>query len=237
MKVAIVGASAGVGRAIADAVLNDGTHTVVILSRTAIPELSERGAIVTTVSYDSHQSLVAALAGVHTVISAIGDHSRSADAQVALVHAAVAAKVTRFIPSGWSGTDGGKDDVVELYRYKQPALDALRQSNLKWSHPENGIFLNYFASPLKGIATLKPLKFWIDVENCKATIPGDGNLKLSYTSVEDVGAFVAKALNVPETVEWPQSLRIVGTNITHNELVKIAEGVRGGCFPPVHHSS
>ncbi|KAJ7266398.1 hypothetical protein B0H12DRAFT_1099494 [Mycena haematopus] len=235
MKVAIAGAATGVGRCIAESILNDGTHTVVILSRNAIPALSERGAIVTTVSYDSQQSLVDALTGVHTVISAIGDHSRSVDSQVALVHAAVAAKVTRFVPSGWSGTDGGKDDVVELYRFKQPVLDALRQSNLKWSHPENGIFLNYFASPSKGVATLKPLKFFIDVENCTATIPGDGNLKLSYTAVEDVGAFVAKALNSPE--EWPQTLRIVGARITHNELVKIAEGVRGKQFKVVYKTA
>jgi uncharacterized protein YbjT (DUF2867 family) len=165
---------------------------------------------------------------VHTVISAIGDHSRSADAQVALVHAAVSARVTRFIPSGWSGTDGGADDVVELYRYKQPVLDALRASGLQWSHPENGIFLNYLASPTNGIATLKPLKFWIDVEGCKAVIPGDGNMKLVYTAVEDVGEFVAKALNVPG--EWPPTLRIVGARVTHNELVKIAESVRGGCL-------
>ncbi|KAJ7025190.1 hypothetical protein C8F04DRAFT_968127 [Mycena alexandri] len=234
MKVAIAGANAGVGRCIAESILAHGTHTLIVLSRSEFPALAEHGAIVTPVSYDSlgNESLVAALAGVHTVVSAIGDHSRSASAQLALVHAAVSANVTRFIPSGWSGTDGGEDDIVELYRYKQPVLDALRQSNLKWSHPENGIFLNYLASPTKGIATLKPLKFWIDIENCKATIPGDGNTKLAYTAVEDVGEFVAKALDVPG--EWPQSLRIVGATVTHNELIKIAEKVRGKRFEVVY---
>jgi uncharacterized protein YbjT (DUF2867 family) len=228
MKVAIAGATAGVGRCIAESILNDGTHTLIVLSRTAIPVLSQRGAIIATVSYDSPQSLVSALTGVHTVISAIGDHSRSAAAQVALVHAAVSAGATRFVPSGWSGTDGGADDVVELYRYKQPVLDALRESGLQWSHPENGVFLNYLASPTRGVGALKPLKFWIDVEGCRAVIPGDGNMKLAYTAVEDVGEFVAKALNVPG--EWPPTLRIVGTSVTHNQLVKIAESVRGGCL-------
>jgi uncharacterized protein YbjT (DUF2867 family) len=231
----VAGAAAGVGRCIAESILNDGIHTVIILSRAPIPALSELGAIITPVSYDSQQSLVDALSGVHTVISAIGDHSRSGDAQLALVHAAISAKVTRFIPSGWSGSDGGKEDVVELYRFKQPALEALRQSNLKWSHPECGIFMNYLASPTKGVASLKPLKFWIDVENCKATIPGDGNLKISYTAVEDVGAFVAKALN--STEEWPQSLRIVGASVTHNKLVEIAEGVRGKKFEVVYKTA
>ncbi|KAJ7755110.1 hypothetical protein B0H16DRAFT_1417832 [Mycena metata] len=238
MKVAIAGASTGVGRCIAESILARGTHTLIVLSRFAdVPALAERGAIVVPVSYDSPQSLVAALAGVHTVISAIGVHPRSpnSDPQVALVHAAASANVTRFIPSGWSGTDGGKDDVVELYRYKQPVLDALRQSNLTWSHPENGIFMNYLATPTKGIATLTPLKFWIDVENCKATIPGDGNMKLAYTTIEDVGEFVAKALDVPG--EWPQSLRIVGALVTHNELIKIAEEVRGKRFEVVYKSA
>ncbi|KAJ6617405.1 hypothetical protein B0H10DRAFT_1797429 [Mycena sp. CBHHK59/15] len=225
MKVAIAGATAGVGRCIAESILKCGTHTLIVLSRNAIPALSEQGAIVCTVSYTSPESLVAALAGVHTVISAIGDHSRSAEAQITLVHAAVSAKVTRFIPSGWSGTDGGKGDIVELYRYKQPVLDALRQSTLQWSHPENGILLNYLATPTKGIGPLKPLKFWIDIENCKATLPGDGNQKLAYTAVEDVREFVAKALDVPG--EWPSTLKIVGATITQNELITIAEGVRG----------
>lgn len=223
MKVAVAGASAGVGRCIAESILKRGTHTLIILSRHDIPAFSQHVRIVE--SY-TPEALIPALSGVHTVISAIGDHSHSADAQLALVEAAVAANVVRFIPSGWSATDGAADEVVELYRYQQPALEALRKSTLQWSYPENGIFLNYFATPQKdAIGPLKPLKFWIDVENCKATIPGDGNIKLAYTAVEDVGEFMARALDVDG--EWPKSLRIVGTNITHNDLVKIAEKVRG----------
>jgi uncharacterized protein YbjT (DUF2867 family) len=225
MKVAVAGATTGVGRCIAQSILDSGNHQLIVLSRTTIPALAEQGAVVRVVSYSYPESLISALSGVHTVISATGDHSHSVEAQIALVHAAVAANVVRFIPSGWSAMDGGADDIVELYRYKQPVLDALRQSTLQWSYPENGVFLNYFATPTKGIGPLKPLKFWIDVENCKATIPGDGNQRLVYTSVEDVGKFVAKALDVDQ--EWPKALRIVGASVTHNELVKIAEGVRG----------
>ena len=72
---------------------------------------------------------------------------------------------------------------------------------------------------------MKPLKFWIDVENCTATIPGDGNKKLVYTAVEDVGEFVAHVLDV--TDPWPETLNIVGCTVTHNELVAIAEKIRG----------
>ncbi|KAJ6544600.1 hypothetical protein DFH09DRAFT_928223, partial [Mycena vulgaris] len=205
------------------AILNSGVHVLIILSRRTIPALSDKGALVRTVAYDSPTSLEEALSGVHTVICAIGDHIRSADAQVALVHAAESADVTRFIPSGWSGMDG--QEWMALYRYKQAVLQTLRQSNLQWSHPECGIFLNYLATPTRGIGHLKPLKFWIDVENCTAVIPGDGNKKLAYTAVEDVGDFMANALN--DTQEWPKTLRIVGAVVTHNELVQIAENIRG----------
>ncbi|KAJ7643118.1 hypothetical protein DFH06DRAFT_602543 [Mycena polygramma] len=244
MRVAIAGASSGVGRCIAESILRDTPqtgHTLIVLSRTPdsleLAALSALGATITAVSYDSQESLIAALKGVHTVISAIGDHARSASAQLALVQAAVDAKVTRFVPSGWSGTDGGPEDVVALYRFKQPVLDALRASGMQWSHPENGVFLNYLASgsPKKGgNASLKELKFFIDVENCTATIPGDGNMKIAYTAVEDVGAFVAKALCVEGP--WPETLRIVGARVTHNELVKIVEEVRGNPITVTYQS-
>ncbi|CAK5272004.1 unnamed protein product [Mycena citricolor] len=232
MKVALAGAGAGVGRCIAEAILANGNHTLVVLSRSAdIPFLSSRGALITTVDYSDPASIARGLDGVHTVISTIGDHSKSASAQLALVHAACAAGVARFVPSGWSAANvaAGSIEEVELYRYKQPVLDALRaQTLMKWSHPENGIFLNYFATPSKGIAYLKPLKFWIDVEQCKAVIPGDGNIPLAYTAVEDVGAFIAKALD--SNKEWPRSFHIVGAKVTHNELVRMAERVRGCSF-------
>ncbi|KAJ7507094.1 hypothetical protein B0H11DRAFT_1970223 [Mycena galericulata] len=95
-------------------------------------------------------------------------------------------------------------DVVELYRHQNRALEALRDN---------------------GIRPLKPLKFWIDVENCKATIPGEGNIKLAYT---------ASRIALDVDVEWPKTLKIVGTNNTHNELVEIAEKVRGQSFEVVY---
>ncbi|KAF5365654.1 hypothetical protein D9758_003165 [Tetrapyrgos nigripes] len=228
MRVAIAGASTGVGWHIADSILTGGRHELTILSRHEIPEFSSRGAHVKIVSYETSAALVPVLSGIHTVISAIGDHSRSGNAQLTLVQAAAEAGVVRFIPSGWSAIDGGTEDTIELYRYQQPALDALQKSSMQWSHPENGIFLNYFATPTSGIGHLKPLKFWIDVENCTASIPGGGNTKLAYTRVEDVGVFIDKVLDVQE--EWPKVLRFAGAVVTHNELVKIAEDVRGKKF-------
>lgn len=226
MKIAIAGANAGVGRHISEALLEQGKHTIVILSRgNDLPFLSKRGAHIESVSYESQDSLVSALTGVHTVICAIGDHSVSYAAQFALAQAAITAQVTRYIPSGWSATDGGPNDTVELYRFKDPVLELLRGSDIQWSNVVNGIFINYLATPTAGIGYLKPLKFWIDIENCKATIPGDGNMELAYITVEDVATFIVKAVEVEGI--WPEQLNIVGSTVTHNELIKLAESVRG----------
>ncbi|KAJ7734757.1 hypothetical protein DFH07DRAFT_928375 [Mycena maculata] len=237
--VALAGTSTGVGRCIAESILKRGgtiARELRILSRHPIdiPAFSGHVHIVDYTAPDSEsddpaESLIAALTGVHTVISAIGGHIQSGRAQVALVKAAVAAGVVRFVPSGWSATNAGPQDVIELYRFQAPAIDALRTSGLQWSFPANGIFINYLATPkAAAIGPLKPLKFWIDIENRKATIPGDGTKQLVYTTVEDVGEFVAKALEECWDREWPNPLTIVGAHVTHRQLVQYAEKALGG---------
>jgi len=177
MKIAIAGASSGVGRHIAEAILSRKTHTTLAILRKPCPELESQGARVIVTDYSSSDALSSALESAHTVICAMGmaggDPSLLAKNEVALVHAAIKAGVKRFVPTGWAGTDGGKDDFIEAYRPKYAAIEALQTSGMEWSFPMNGMFLNYFAAPKPGNGYLRPGKFWIDYENCTATIPGD----------------------------------------------------------------
>ena len=53
MKVAIAGASSGVGRHIAEAILSKKTHSVLAILRKPCPELEVQGAQVTLTDYSS----------------------------------------------------------------------------------------------------------------------------------------------------------------------------------------
>ena len=62
-----------------------------------------------------------------------------------------------------------------------------------------------------------------------AGIPGDGNQPVTFTYTLDVARFVSAALDLEA---WPatRELRIVGDEVTFNELVAIAEEVKGVKF-------
>jgi hypothetical protein len=57
-----------------------------------------------TVDYSDIESLTTALQGVHTLLSFIVVHADlNNEAQLNLIHAAIAAGVMRFAPSEWAG--------------------------------------------------------------------------------------------------------------------------------------
>lgn len=80
-------------------------HSVVLLTRAPKPSLAEKGVAVQIVDYTDHSSLVSALQGVHTVISAVSAHipEQHSKSQIALLEAAKAAGVKRFAPSEFVG--------------------------------------------------------------------------------------------------------------------------------------
>ena len=75
VKVALAGATGGLGAIILSAILDTRKHQVVALSRSPNPSLTAKGVDVRPVSYTDHASLTAALRGVHTVLSVIGSIS------------------------------------------------------------------------------------------------------------------------------------------------------------------
>ena len=68
------------------------------------------------------------------------------------------------------------------------------------------------------------LSLIVDLENNKAAIPGEGNTKLVFTHTSTIAAFVAASLDL-ET--WPEETFIEGDRKTINEVVAIAEKVKG----------
>ena len=73
-------------------------------------------------------------------------------------------------------------------------------------------------------SNLAPFTFSIDMQNGQAAIPGDGNVPLSLTYSRDLARFVVRALDLDE---WPEFSIGVGDDLTFNQMVRLAEEVRG----------
>lgn len=71
---------------------------------------------------------------------------------------------------------------------------------------------------------LSPFTFGIDIQNCQAAIPGDGNDVMCMTYTYDMAHFIARLL---ETENWPEFSVIVGDEVTYNQLLALAEEIRG----------
>ncbi|EKM60077.1 uncharacterized protein PHACADRAFT_250947 [Phanerochaete carnosa HHB-10118-sp] len=229
VKVAVAGGTGGIGLHIVEAIVEAGNHDVIVLSRRpSHPVLDKLGVPIVAVSYNDPAALVKALEGVHTVISTIAGPGADAftDAQLALLDAAVKAGVTRFAPSEFAARSAA-DNPIEIYRAKWPVTEAVKKSGLEYTIYEVGMFMNYLASGTPGLGHLDPLTLIFDVEHCKATLPGDGSAYFVQTRGEDIGKFVAASLDLDK---WPEFSQIRGDRRKLNEIVQLAEQVRGQKF-------
>lgn len=116
------------------------------------------------------------------------------------------------------------NDPIEVYGRKLEVESAVRERGLESTLFETGCFMNYPAAGTPGLAGLKPYRFIADVENCTMAISGDGSVPLVMTRVEDVGAFVAASLDLDK---WPRVSRMAEDRKTYDEIVALAEAVRG----------
>lgn len=106
------------------------------------------------------------------------------------------------------------------------SLKALEATSLEWAVVHNGTFLDYFAPP--SLKTHHPHSvIVVDMDHNAAGIPGDGSEPVTLTYTFDVARFVVAALDLEL---WPRELRVVGDELTFNELVAIAEEVKGVKF-------
>ena len=229
VTVAFAGATTGLGLTLLKACLSTSKHSIILLTRSPNPSLSSQGVNVHPVNYADHHALVAALQGVHTVISSIGAVDDSmATSQLALLAAAKEAGVKRFAPSEFAGLKGSELAYPELYKPKRPVWEAVKASGLEYTNFATGIFMNTFVTgtprgEAEALEGLRPWNFIINMKDGTADIPGDGNAKVTMTTMGDVGKFVTAALDL-ET--WEEEMGMVGETLTYNEAVKIAEDVQ-----------
>ncbi|KAG4267321.1 hypothetical protein FPRO04_04933 [Fusarium proliferatum] len=110
-------------------------------------------------------------------------------------------------------------------------MAALSQTKLECTVVSNGHFSDYYGYP-KVKTHLKHADFLVDIANKVAAVPGTGEDKVVFTYSFDVARFVDALVNTDE--KWPKNSVIIGEKITANEIVAMAERVRGERFSVVH---
>lgn len=225
--VVVAGGTGGIGRHVVNGIVAAKKHTVKVFTRQSSSlssNLPKNEVEIVKVDYFDHKSLVKALEGVHTVIVCLISLDDSGiQAQINLLDACLQAKVKRFAPSEWAGVNG-ENTIIDLYRkLKHPVYEKVKASGIEYTLFTNGIFMDYFASPQKASASLPALTVGVDFNKCEANFVGTGDEPLCLTLADDVGRFVAAALDLDR---WEERLGMIGSRTTWNELVRLGEQVR-----------
>ncbi|KAF9891637.1 hypothetical protein FE257_003648 [Aspergillus nanangensis] len=230
--VAVAGGTGGVGKTIVETLLEQATFQVIVLTRTIVdadPVLDKTNQI--QVNYNDLDFLVRVLEEqrIQTIISAIGIYDdATSQSQMNLIQAAEYSKQTqRFIPSEYSFIQ--TEELLSTdpsIQYFLDAADMLHKSSLKYTRVIPGFFMDYWGMP--SVRTnLQPLTFGIDLVSCQAAIPGDGNDLIGMTYSYDMAKFIVQLLALEA---WPEFSIFVGDDITYNQLLALAEQVRGKKF-------
>ncbi|GIJ98293.1 hypothetical protein Aspvir_000409 [Aspergillus viridinutans] len=215
--VAVAGGTGGVGKTIVESLAGHSQHQVIVLTR--------------SVDYDDIPSLVQVLEqhAIHTIISAIGIFdATTSQSQLNLIQAAEKSSVTkRFVPSEYSFIQ--TKDLLPIDPSIQHWLDAaelLQKSHLQYTRVIPGFFMDYWGMPVVH-TNLTPCTFGINIQHCQAAIPGDGNDRFWSDY------WMLRLLDVED---WPEFSIVVGDEVTYNQLLEMAEEIRGQKFQVTYDS-
>ncbi|KAI5456181.1 hypothetical protein BGZ63DRAFT_435621 [Mariannaea sp. PMI_226] len=231
-RVAIAGATGGLGRTIMEAIVARKKHNVFALSRKQTGVFHEQPEVtVLAVNYSSPEDIAAILKinAIDTIVSCLPLHTEEDNqAQLNLIEgAAQSTTVTRFVPSefGINYLEVIKANFpFPATEYKVAAVNKLRDiSGIQYTRFLSGMFMDYYGPP-QAPTRMNTMTIVIDHENHKAVVPGDGNIPVVLTHTTDVARFVAASLDLKE---WPEASFIRGDKLTLNELVAIAESIQG----------
>ncbi|KAI8716206.1 NAD(P)-bd-dom domain-containing protein [Fusarium sp. LHS14.1] len=235
--IAVVGGTGKLGRAIVDALVQDGNNEVLVVSRQKpSPEKAdELGARVVSADYGNVDSLTSLFESnkVDTVISTVSG-TASIEPELNLIKAADKSVATkRYIPSIW-----GVNYTAEVIAYfplaqtKRDILNALESTTLEHTTVYNGYYLDYWVAP-GAKSYFDPMALVIDVANNMAAIPGSGNVPVVFTYSFDIARFVVSLVALPK---WAKESYIIGDKITWNEFLGFVEEAKGVQFKVVKDS-
>ncbi|KAL2842002.1 hypothetical protein BJX68DRAFT_270942 [Aspergillus pseudodeflectus] len=222
-NIALAGASGNLGPAVLSALVSAEQFNITVLTRigSTAPVHIPTGVSIKEVDYDSVENLTANLKGQDAVISILPPTPGGAEGQTNLIHAAVAANVSRFLPSEFgSDLDNILNRGYPVYSTKVAAQELLKElaaeGKISYTIVYNGAFLDW---------GLK-VGFPISPREKRADLHDGGNQVYSTTTLGTVGRTVVSILNKPEETK-NRVLRVAEASITLNELLAIAQEVVG----------
>ncbi|KAM5358640.1 hypothetical protein ACJA88_015317 [Fusarium oxysporum] len=186
-KIALVG-KGQLGTAILDQLLKAG-FDVSVFSRSK--QDAPPGATAVQVDYSSIESLSTALKGHDAVVSTVG--AAAIPGQKTIIDAAILAGVKRFIPSDFASvTNDPKVKDVPIFQpvlqIKDYLIQKAQAGKIEYTIFATGPILEYtFGWPL-----------FVNYHNRSVQVHGDGNVRISATSIAGIGKAVAGSLRKPE---------------------------------------
>ncbi|USP76689.1 uncharacterized protein yc1106_03963 [Curvularia clavata] len=242
VKIAVAGGTGNVATCMLKDAIASNQHEITIFTRSAPskPHPSPKVNYL-QVDYTSREALTTALRGFHTVLSFLVVHLDVDNiAQKNLIHASIAAGVTRFAPSEWgiaSNSGVSSYDNKDYIRKYLEDLDEKGELNgMQYCLFQPSIFMDYFAHPYPLEPDLITWPFFIDFENRRAMILDDGNQPLVLTAMQDDAAILSLALSDTQR-PWPRVGGIRGCRTNMNELIALGKKIRGGEWSIDHISS
>ncbi|OJJ08532.1 hypothetical protein ASPVEDRAFT_47675 [Aspergillus versicolor CBS 583.65] len=217
-NVVLAGISGNLGPALLSAVSS--SFNVTVFSRPDSKPTLPANVKAVPVDYTSIDSLTTALQGTDAVVSAIPP--TAAEAQTNLIHAAVAAGVSRFLPSEFgSDLDNPINRAAPVYGPKVQAQELLKslaaEGKITYTIVYNGAFLDW---GLQAGFPISPVK--------KVAALHDGGERLySTTTLAAVGKAVVGVLSKPEETK-NRVVRVSEAVSTLKDVLELSKEVVGG---------
>ncbi|KAI0257989.1 NAD-binding protein [Gloeopeniophorella convolvens] len=189
-------------------------NQVVVLTRQGSNTTVNGDAKVVAVDYSKKETIKSAFAGIDVAISTIA--GEALNLQPSIAEAAKEAGVKLFVPSEYgSVTEGATEGLF--------ATKASTQSQLK----AIGIpYMLFYTGPFPDLVFVSD--FLLDLSSGKVTAGGDGNTKISFTSMADVARYLAFVLTRLSAEQLHnRSFSIAGDTRCLNEVFQQYEAKTG----------
>jgi len=215
-KIAIAGATGNLGPTIVQSLV-DASFDVTVLSQSGNTKGLPSSVKTVKVDYSSQDSLINALKGQDAFVSGVPTH----DSQPALIDAAIAAGVKRFIPSEFGSNISGNANTAALPVFKGKAITQeylkKKSSDISYTLINTGLFLDWGMQV--GVS--------VNLKGGSTRVFDGGDDQHSTTLLKDIGQAVVGVLKHPEETH-NRVVYVQSAAVSQNQLIEIAEKAKPG---------